>query len=269
MAVRVPTRRARRVLRRAADHLSERRYHVRTRDRIYLEDLGVDGTDRLFHAPSDWLAVRHAFSRLELGADDVVVDYGCGLGRAVLIAASFPVRRVVGIELTEELAARARRNLEQSHRVRAREVEVVTADAVEWPVPPDVTVAYFYCPFVGEPFTAVVSRLIASLDEHPRALRIVYNLPVEHSFLIGTGRVQAIDAVPNLWLRRSRTGPRTIVTYLVLPADESFRRVLLDRYPTRLDGAEVWLGAYEPGYLLAKPDRLGGVFLDRPRSPAP
>jgi hypothetical protein len=68
-------------------------------------------------------------------------------------------------------------------------------------------------------------------------------------------------------LSRSCPGLRTIATYLVPPTDASLRRPLLDRYPAHLDGAEVWLDAREPGYLLTKPDRLGGVFLDRPRSP--
>ncbi len=259
-------RRARRVLRRFSGALLERRHGVHTGEQVYLEDLGAQSDGRLWHAPSDWLGVRDALTRLQIGPEDVFVDYGCGLGRAVIAAASFPFRRVIGLELSPELTARAQANLERNRgTIRAGAVEFVTADAVDWEVPPDLTVAYLYCPFVGQLFAAVVNRLIASVDEHPRPLRIVYNFPVEHSFLIQTGRVRVLDAVPSLWLSRSRETASTIVTYLILPKDERLRRAFAADFPQRLDGAEVWLGEHEPGYVLEKPARLGGIYLERPR----
>lgn len=226
----------------------------------------MQSEDRLWHAPSDWLAVRQVLRRLDITSEDVFVDYGCGLGRVLIAAASLPFSRVIGLELTPELTARAQANLERNRgKVRAGAVELVTADATGWNVPPDLTVAYFFCPFIGKPLATVVNRLIASVDEHPRPLRILYNLPVEHSFLMRTGRIRVLDAAPNLWLGRSRTGPRTIVTYLVLPKDSGLSREFAARFPQRLAGAEVWLGEHEPGYVLAKPERLGGLYLDRPR----
>ena len=57
----------------------------------------------------------------------------------------------------------------------------------------------------------------------------------------------------------------TIVTYLILPQDDALHAAYIARFPQRLDGAEVWLDEYEPGYVLDKPDRLGGRYVDRPR----
>ncbi len=259
-------RRARHALRRLSGYAVERRHGVTTAERVYLEDLGMDQEDRLWYAPSDWLAVRQALKRLDVTPEDVFVDYGCGLGRVLITAAELPFRRVIGLELTQELTARAQANLERNRsRIRAGAVELVTADAAAWDIPPDLTVAYFFCPFIGEPFFTVVDRLIASVDQYPRPLRIVYNLPVEHSFLIRTGRMRVLDATPNLWLSRSRRGPMTIVTYLILPQDSALRTEYAARFPQRLAGAEVWLGEHEPGYVLQKPERLGGLYLDRPR----
>ena len=146
---------------------------------------------------------------------------------------------------------------------RAAEIDLVIADAGEWNVPADVTVAYLYCPFTGEIFDRVMEKLFRSVDEHPRALRMIYNYPFEHSRLIRTGRVRVLDVTGASWLGRSRRGPEVIVTYLVLPKDEAVRRDLVARYPQRLSGAEQWLGEYEPGYVLEKPPRLLGVALDR------
>ena len=251
-------------LRRTAERALDRRYGVATSTHVYLEDLGLETENRVWHDPSDWVAARRALARLNVTPDDVFVDYGSGLGRAVLVAASFPFRKVIGVELSGELTEQARENLARNaHRVRAAEVELVAADALEWPVPPDLTVAYLYCPFTGDVFDRVLAKLFESVDEHPRPLRMVYNYPLEHSRLIRTGRAHVLDVRSSAWLSRSRWGPEAIVTYLLLPQDESLRREYVAQYPQHVAGAEQWLGEYEPGYILEKPARLGGVVVDR------
>jgi len=42
---------------------------------------------------------------------DVFVDFGAGKGRALLMAAQYPFKRVVGIEISEALCREARRNV--------------------------------------------------------------------------------------------------------------------------------------------------------------
>jgi hypothetical protein len=264
-AVRRIVRGAGRRLGRLFGRVLERRYGVTTGDYVYLEDLGLAPDNRVWHDPSDWLGLHRALSRLNITPNDVFVDFGSGLGRALVVAATFPFRRVIGVEVSAELVERARANLERRRgRIQAGAVELVTSDAVEWEVPPDVTVAYFYCPFTGDVFDAVVERLLDSLDEHPRPFRLVYNFPVEHSRLIRTGRVRVLGVAPARWPGRDLRGSDVIVTYLLLPSDEALRREYIDRFPQHVKGADHWLGEYEPGYRLEKPERLGGVVLDRP-----
>ena len=244
----------------------ERRDGVETSDYVYLEDLGLPSDNRVWHDPSDWLGLQRVLASLQISPDDVFVDYGSGLGRALLVAAAFPFARVVGLEISGELTRRARENIDRwRRRVKARDVELVVTDAVEWDVAPDVTIAYFYCPFTAEVFDAAVERLLASVDEHPRPLRLVYNYPVEHSRLIRTGRAHVLSVAPAQWPTRDRAGPNVIVTYLLLPKDQTLRHEYIARFPQDVKGAEQWLGEYEPGYRLEKPDRLGGVALERPK----
>lgn len=255
-------------LSRAANGVLERRYGVRTSEYVYLDDLGLPSDNRVWHDPSDWLGVRRALARLDVTRDDVFVDYGSGLGRAVLIAGTLPFRRVIGVELAGEMTERARTNVTRArHRLRAGEVEFVVADALSWEVPADLTVAYLYCPFTGAVFHAVLKRLLDSVDLHPRPLRIVYNYPLEHSSLIRTGRVRVLDVVSSQGWSGSRKGPHVIVTYLVLPDDPVLADRYAARFPQRVKDRE-WLGEYEPGYVLEKPARLGGVVLKRPQAPA-
>jgi len=252
-------------LRTLAERRLERHYGVSTGDYLYLEDLGLSTDDRIWHHASDWLGLRAALRRLSPGRDDVFVDYGSGLGRAVLVAAGFPFRRVMGVELSTEMTDLARANVERNkHRFRAAAVDLVAADATEWEVPADLTVAYLYSPFTGRVFDAVFENLCASVDAHPRPLRILYNYPVEHSRLIRTGRARVLDVRSSQWLSRDRRGPKAIVTYLVLPRDQSLRARYEEMFPQRLGDAEQWLGEYEPGFKLTKPERLGGVSLERP-----
>jgi hypothetical protein len=68
----------------------------------------------------------------------------------------------------------------------------VTADALRWPIPPDLTIAYFYAPFIGEVFENVIERLVASVDEHPRRVRVLYVSPRDEHVLMRTGRFRRI-----------------------------------------------------------------------------
>jgi SAM-dependent methyltransferase len=254
-------------LRRAAERITELRYGVATSAIVYHEDLGLETENRVWHDPSSWFALQNAFELLAVSPADCFADLGAGLGRVLIVAAMFPFRRVTGVEVSEELTERARENVERSRAPRqSADVQLVTADAVDWHIPPDLTVAYLYSPFTGELFERVIERLLASVDEHPRPLRIVYNYPVEHNRLVRTGRVRVLSVAPASWPASSNPAD-VIVTYLVLPSDERLAHRYAREFPVRLDGAEEWADEYEPGFLLEKPDRLGGIVLERPRRP--
>ena len=255
-------------IRAVVERLVERRAGADTAEHVYHEDLGLSTENRVWHDPSGWLALRRALRRLDPTKDDVLVDYGSGLGRALLVAAGFPFRRIIGVELSEELNERARANIAgAAGRAACKDVEVVSADALEWDVPSDVTVAYLYCPFTGDVFDGVVARLLASVDEHPRPLRLVYNYPVEHERLLATGRVQLLDAVSSVWPPGSLRSPEVILTYLALPSDAVLAAEYVARFPRLLRRGRHWLGPYRPHFVLEKPARLGGVVLDADSKP--
>jgi hypothetical protein len=71
-------------------------------------------------------------------------------------------------------------------------VELVTADATDYRLPDDVTVAYFANPFTGDIFRTVIEQLLESLDRRPRRLRLIYRNPVEHDYLMSTGRFRPV-----------------------------------------------------------------------------
>jgi hypothetical protein len=190
---------------------------VRTGESIDLEDAGAAARNRVWHAASDWIPIRRSLAALRVGPSDVFLDYGSGLGRGLVVARGLPFSRVIGVEVSQQLAARARTNLErQAHGVRCRQAEVVVADAALWEVPDDVTVVYMYCPFTGPIFASATRRLLASVDRCGRRVRLVYNNPFEHNFLLQTGRFRPTDVISAIWPGRGVSAGRVIVTYDVL-----------------------------------------------------
>ena len=80
-----------------------------------------------------------------MSGDDVFVDYGSGMGRVLIIAGHEPFKRVIGVEMSEQLNEVARENLDHNRdRFRCQESSD-RADATQWQVPDDVTIVYFYC----------------------------------------------------------------------------------------------------------------------------
>ena len=98
---------------------------------------------------------------------------GCGMGRPLVVAARYPFRRVIGVELSPQLAATAKRNLGRLGW-RSCPADVFQADACTFEIPDDVSVMFFYNPFRGEPLRTVLRNIARSLLRKPRVIRIVY-----------------------------------------------------------------------------------------------
>lgn len=206
-------------LRDAGTRLLERRHGIETAGRVELEELGLAGKDRVYYKPTEWLTLPRILPRREVAESDVFVDFGSGLGRVVYQAANYPFRRVVGIELSDQLNAVARRNIERNRdRLRCQEVELVTTDVLDYEIPDDVTVAFFANPFQGETFATVIERLLASVDRRPRRLRIIYRNPIEHEILMATGRVRPVRRLRGFRPSRDWSRSNSTRMYEVLPA---------------------------------------------------
>ena len=166
----------------------ERPLGLETWQPVTLRELGLDATYGVDYEPSPWLVLRRVLSPREVGSDDVFLDFGSGKGRAVLQAARYPFRRVIGVEISAELHQIAKRNVDRAlPTVRCKNIELVNSGAQEYEVPDDVTVVYFFNPFRGPVFHDVVKNLVASLARNSRTMRIIYLNPVEEATLLVAG----------------------------------------------------------------------------------
>lgn len=187
-----------------------------------LDELGVGGSGRRRYEASAWSFLRRALRRCEVRPTDVFVDFGSGKGRVVWQAAHFPFARVVGVEISEDLNAVARRNIERNlDQLNCRNVELITADAAEFEVPDDMTFAYFYHPFEGELFTEVIARIVESLDRNPRQLTLIYANPAMEEGLRATGRFKLLHVLKGIRPDADRTNWVSI--YSSRPPEEGAR----------------------------------------------
>ena len=194
------------------NRLLERRHGIETLGVIELEELGLAGPGRQRYRPTEWTTLRRILRHREVGREDVFIDFGSGLGRVVYQAAlKYPFKRVIGVELSEQLNDVARRNLARNQeRLRCRSVELVAGDVLDYDIPDDVTVAFFANPFQGPIFATVIERLLVSFDSHPRTLRLIYRNPVEHAHLMSTGRFRPVRRLRGMrpgadWSRSNST----------------------------------------------------------------
>lgn len=126
------------------------------------------------------------------------VDLGCGKGRVILIASEYSFLRVIGVEISAELCAVARRNAALYRPASRTTIEVLNADATRFDFPDTNLLIHMYHPFDPALTIRVFERLGHSLREKPRRVVIAY--------LVYTAAMPAVEAafarIP--WLRRSR-----------------------------------------------------------------
>lgn len=116
------------------------------------------------------------FDRLQLGPSDVVVDLGCGKARPPCIAATYPVKSVVGVEIDPALCAIGAANAARM-RGRRAPLEIVGASATDFDYDAATVIVMFH-PFGAETLRQVMARWEQSLAARPRTLRIVYGNPL-------------------------------------------------------------------------------------------
>jgi predicted RNA methylase len=198
-----------------SEMLLERRWGTETSRVVDLGGLGIESPWRTRYEPSGWWDLRRVLRPGEVASEDVFLDLGSGKGRIVLQAAArYPFRRVVGVELSEDLQGIAAANLAaRAETLRCHDVELLVADAAEFAIPDDVTVIYLYNPFRGPIFASALDRIIESLERAPRALRIIYRTPIEEDLLLQTGRFRRIRVARGLRPGRKWSDKMSIRVY--------------------------------------------------------
>lgn len=107
------------------------------------------------------------------------VDMGSGKGRALLIASEFQFKKIVGIEISEQLHRIAEENVKRYKPAtqQCRNSDLICGDVLDYTYSDDPVVLFLFDPFGREILTEVIANLEASLKAKPREAYVVYVYP--------------------------------------------------------------------------------------------
>jgi len=107
------------------------------------------------------------------------VDVGAGKGRALLLAAELPFRKVIGVEVSEELARVAQKNVARWSRVAQpkSKIRVVHGDAAKFQWPRTPLLVYLYNPFACSLVAQMGENLAAAAASGSGLVDLLYVNP--------------------------------------------------------------------------------------------
>jgi SAM-dependent methyltransferase len=156
------------LLYRVTDLVFDSLHHVDTGGFIDLPEMDGNGRNYVASPPRAWkLLMRH------LAIDPsrfTYLDLGCGKGRTLLLASKMGFRRVIGLDISQQLLDVAFANAGRS----GVKFELVCTDVRSFEFPQDPLVIFMYNPFFEEVMRKVAENLIHSLRQCPREVYVVY-----------------------------------------------------------------------------------------------
>ena len=108
------------------------------------------------------------------------IDLGSGKGRVLLMAADYPFRRILGVELFPALHRVAQQNLNayRSESQQCFALEAVCGDAREFIFPEEPFLLYLFNSLPEAALMEVMARLDDSLRQCPRMVYLLYHNPL-------------------------------------------------------------------------------------------
>jgi predicted RNA methylase len=161
------------------DTLFDRTRHLDTNGIIEAAQLDVSEPDKKHihkYQPTRVRLFRKLMQSMRLPTSQVFVDVGCGKGRILVAAAEYGFERIVGVEISPQLSATARRNIDICRRSGIRaEIEVHCANILDVELRNDEAIFYLYWPFDRWAMQKLVAMLRASLRANEREMWLIVN----------------------------------------------------------------------------------------------
>ncbi|MBV9766247.1 MAG: class I SAM-dependent methyltransferase [Acidobacteriaceae bacterium] len=194
---------------RELDGYFDRKFGITSSGHRSLGQLGPDAKDCVYYQPVSYGDFRKFLNSIPIRTDeDVFLDFGCGMGRALCLAATYPFRSVIGVEISPELCASARENVELvKSKLRCQDVRIIRVNARDYKVPTDVSVIYLFHPFTGQTLTDVLQNIADSLREAPREIFLLFYGRAEGvTFQIEASNCGWLDMISKTILPTGRIG---------------------------------------------------------------
>lgn len=168
----------------------ERKYRISTTGIHDLKGLQVSGEKEhaYIYQPVNYYMLEKAFNFLRKNEiTGAMIDYGCGRGRILAVAAAYPFTGIAGIEFSPSLCAEAKKNLQRIPHSNGAEILIHCMNAEDYKVQSDDVVFTFFNPFDEQVMVPVVRNLLQSVKESPREIFVIYFNPTEKEIFLSAG----------------------------------------------------------------------------------
>lgn len=162
----------------------DRKFHVDTCGEIDLSELDIESPHFAFgnsYQPSSPKMFFEMLGALDIRHEDYTfIDIGSGKGLVLLLASTYPFRRIVGVEFSPQLHQIAEENIRnyQNPEQRCRNIESIVTDVTEYDIPEDPEVIYLFNPFNEKILETLLAKIRRSIERRPRPVFILYKNPV-------------------------------------------------------------------------------------------
>jgi SAM-dependent methyltransferase len=165
------------------------KHEIRGEEKYGINTVGIDDlktsvpSEELEHAsiyqPVNYYTAERLFKSIEeQDLEGSFLDVGCGKGRVLAIAAEHGFTDVIGIDFSPKLCHEAvslAEILEEKHADVAITIDCL--DARDYDLPENVSVIFLFNPFDEMVMTDFVEKVLQSLKEFPRRLKVLYANP--------------------------------------------------------------------------------------------
>lgn len=161
------------------------KFNIETKQSAGKENRAAPLPDSLEYVGSRYAQLLSVFSEIPVDySNSILLEIGCGKGRAIAAAATHEFKKIIGIDYEENLVDLAKKNLNQMRFKKTTDIVIQHQDATFYKVPNDINVIYFFNPFIGETLKKVIENIHQSYVAAPRKILIIYLNEVDFDLLV-------------------------------------------------------------------------------------
>lgn len=153
------------------DYLADSQLHIKTTGR---NDL-FSNTHQYAYEPTDYSVLERVAECGYITNDDVILDYGSGLGRVLFYMHHALGCSGIGIEAVEQFYKLACDNKAQYNQ--EADIEFFCIEAQKYELQKRISVCFFFNPFSIEVFQTVFAKIKESYYEDPRDIKLFFYYP--------------------------------------------------------------------------------------------
>ncbi len=170
----------------------EKKYKIDTVKINRLQDEIID-SENLSHASiyqgTNYYLIEKAFEYLkDEKVNTGLVDFGCGKGRILVVAAYYGFKSITGIDFSRSLCVEAESNIEKiSSFFPGTDFNIMCDDVSHYKIENNKNCFFFFNPFDEVIMLKVVKKLLLSLKENSRKIYIIYVNPLHKEIFQSAG----------------------------------------------------------------------------------